>query len=214
MKINDRMIIMTFEAFAISHGFKNRKKLFWYSYSNGLLRVIGFHKKSFKYETLYFIQPLYDYNECFVLDYGDVLTRRYSNDAINLSLYMDSSEEIIKSNIVNNMRCLEKQIIPTLNMISGFDDIMSAIKKGFFFCGKSNILRLKAYSSLYEKNYLEAANLFEEYIWYEKNKGYCVETRIDEPSVLLKYLHSSPSETQQILQSNISRSIETLKIYC
>ena len=148
------------------------------------------------------------------MDYGDVLTRRYSNDAINLSLYMDSSEEIIKSNIVNNMRCLEKQIIPTLNMISGFDDIMSAIKKGFFFCGKSNILRLKAYSSLYEKNYLEAANLFEEYIWYEKNKGYCVETRIDEPSVLLKYLHSSPSETQQILQSNISRSIETLKIYC
>lgn len=208
----DKIIIDMFDSIAKSHGYKYRKSLFWYSYHNGILRVIGFHKKSFTYEAIYFIQPLFDFRDCFVLEYGDILVHRYHNNKKNLLLFSDYDEDVFINNISNNIKYFEKEIIPTLNEICSFDSILAAIKNQFFFCRSSCKLRLLAYSVLYSQEYAKATELLNQYIQYEKENGYCIENRIKEPSLLLEYLQDCPSKTQDVLQSNILKSAECLKL--
>ena len=192
-------------------GFVHKKRLFWYTHDNGLLRVVGFDNKTNNYEALYFIQPLFDFSDCFVLEYGDTLVRKYESNLF--MLYKDMPVSYFERNVDNCLQCFETKIIPFLNQIATAEDLFEAtINNEMFFSDVSNILRLQAYCKLYSKRYEEALMLFQKYIEYVKKHGYCYESILKEPLSLVELLKQIPEKAFEILQDNVSKSAMILSL--
>lgn len=186
--------------------------MFWCSVNNGLIKAIGFNKTSVKYDALYFVQPLFDYRDYWVLEYGDTLVRRYSKIAKELLLYRDFEEMLFNNNIENVKKCFEKEILDRMNRICDINSLCDEINGDFFFCGSKKRLRLAAYSALYSKKYAEAEMLFKEYIETEKKEGYSYKERISEPQKLLDLINNDPDMAYSVLTDNVVESRRKLKI--
>lgn len=186
--------------------------MFWCSVNNGLIKAIGFNKTSVKYDALYFVQPLFDYRDYWVLEYGDTLVRRYSKIAKELLLYRDFEEMLFNNNIENVKKCFEKEILDRMNRICDINSLCDEINGDFFFCGSKKRLRLAAYSALYSKKYAEAEMLFKEYIETEKKEGYYYKERISEPQKLLDLINNDPDMAYSVLTDNVVESRRKLKI--
>lgn len=194
------------------YGFLNRKQLFWYTCNNGLLCAVGFDNKPFNYEALYFVQPLYDYSDCFVLDYGDTLVRKYARKAQRYLLYKDMEQAAFDRNLDFTLKCFEKDIISFLNKIAATPDLSRSVNKKMLFCDSSKYLRLKAYTALYLRHFDEARLLFEQYVESIKENGYSYENILAEPILLLEHLKQNPEEALAVLKDNVTKSLTSLKL--
>ncbi len=193
-------------------GFLNRKQLFWYTCNNGVLCAAGFDNKPANYEALYFVQPLYDYADCFVLDYGDTLVRRNARKAKQYLLYKDMEQADFDRNLDFTLKCFETDILPFLRKIVATDDLPRRINTKMLFCDSSKLLRFKAYTALYARRFDEAQTLFEQYVEDTRENGYTCETTLAEPIILLDYLKQNPETAFAVLQNNVAKSLASLQL--
>lgn len=212
MRSFDKIIEKSFSSFAKHNGFTQKKGLFWCTVNNGLIKAIGFNKTSAKYEALYFIQPLFDSKDYWILEYGDTLVRRYSQNAKELLLYRNSEESLFNGNLENIKKCFGKEIVYRLNQICDVNSLYDEINGDLFFCSTKNRLRLSAYSLLYSKKYEDAEVLFKRYVEMEKKDGCCFEERISEPQKLLETINNNPEMAYSMLVANVAESSRLLKI--
>ena len=212
MKDFDKIIEKSFSSFAQLRGFTQKKGLFWCSVNDGLIKAIGFNKTPVKYEALYFVQPLFDYQDCWVLEYGDTLLRRYPKKPKKLMLYRDFDELLINNNLENIKLCLEKDVLARMSSICDATSLLNVINGDLFFCRPVNRLRMAAYASLYSKKYEEAIILFNQYIEMEIKYGYCFEERISEPQKLLDIMKNDTESAYSVLVNNVDKSRKKLKV--
>ena len=212
MKSFDKIIEKSFSSFAKLNGFTQKKGLFWCCINNGLIKAIGFNKTSAKYEALYFVQPLFDSKDYWILEYGDTLVRRYSQNSKELLLYRNLEESLFNGNLENVNKCFEKDIIAKLNSIYDANSLYNVINGDLFFCSTKNRLRLSAYSLLYSKKYEDAELLFKLYIEAEKKDGCYFEERISESQKLLETMKNNPEMAYSMLAANVVESSRMLKI--
>lgn len=200
-------IIKSFGEFAKNNGFFNRKGLHWYKIVDGILISIGFETDSNGYKAMYFVQPLYEFNECIILSYGDTLIRRYASDCKKYLIYLNDDEKNILDNLNNVEYCFFNNIIPVLNRITCCESLISVAEKNkLFFCGDF-IIRLVAYSQAYCKNTDIAKSCFEKYLSIENHPKLR-----EEPLFILDLLNEDPEKAFAYLENNVKRSIEVLKI--
>lgn len=201
-----KLIIQIFDTFAKDNGFINRKNMYWYKISNGILISIGFDMDSTGYKARYFVQPLYEYSDCIVLTHGDVLIR---HDAINCRkylLYMSYDEEVIKSNLDNIKEYFSEEIISKLLKITDASSLITVAKTSeLFFC--ADLMRLIAYSEAICKNTEKAIDCFKTYL---KNVGN--QSVYKECLHILEILEDCPEKALALLNDNIQRSIIAMNL--
>ena len=213
MKKTSRLDKVFLNKWFVAHGYSSRSGMFWYKCGNGLLRAVGFDNKSNNYEPTYFVQILFSVFDCFALDYGDTLTRKYSENRKNLLLYKDMDEDQFQNNLKCNLDCFENEIIPFLNRIITAEDLLNAVvdNREMFFCEDRKIVRLQAYCNLYLKHYDKAFALFGEYIDYFRTHGAC-ENAYREPLQIVECMKKNPEDAFNVLQANVTKTMGYLKI--
>ena len=214
----NQITIAQIEPLFAEAGFSPYKGLLWYSCSGGLLRIVGFEKKTSDYSALYCIHPLFDYHDTLILTYGDDLLHRairlHQSDYGDLILRKEMPSDEFDKHFSNVMRVFENEIIPFLIRIKNVDDLCDALERSkMFFAPAPAVLRLRAYCKLYAGHDSDSRKLFGAYADSLKNSVYKdTAALLSEPNTLTKLIGTAPEEAHRLLQNNVERSMSCLHI--
>ncbi len=203
-----KLIGKNFDSYAKECGYAHRLSpsgLFWYKIENNIMRSIAFETKSDGYCPIYFIQPLYMGFDYIVLSYGKDISHCRHDEYY---FYKDSSEEKIALNLEHVKSYLNSKVNKTLEKLCNPKMLVKNPPKKILFLSPYDICELKAYSNLYIGNYNRAYSLFSKLL-PQTLLNSSVAAKIEQVLDLLK---NSKSKIPEFLQSNINKSVTSLKL--
>lgn len=197
-----KILIKRLNAFCKERGFPHRHGLIWYRIGDGFLLTISLNTKSYGYDLHYNVNPLFDYIDCFHLDYGNEI------EIPKIYLSLDYDEETTKEVIEAHLHELDRIAIPIFNSITD----AATIYDNTGFMKSRYIDRLKGYAAIYARKSPEDA-IHSLETWLEKFdiRDYNDEFH-NEPKVLIKLLKEDPEKARDVLVKNVERSVEALKL--
>lgn len=211
-----KLIVRSFDPFAKNNGFPFRKTNMWYTVRDGIMLSIGFEFTSCQARALYCIQPLYEYCDHIVLEYGDTVSHQCAVRGLKVDpylLYYDLPLTTVASNLQNVISFFLSYVIPVFGNVQTADNIIPIYReKSFFFTQPVNVLKLFAYTLAYSGDYNLASVYFQKYIDEFSKQNTLSSVILNESLYIMDLLKANPDSVHDFLIRNINRSVEALKL--